>query len=81
MALAPWNVLLGGKIMTDAQEEERRKSGEQGRTFARPDWGRNETEKKISHVLEKVAEEAGAKHITSGTLTSFSIYTRHVMQF
>ena len=30
MALAPWDVLAGGKIRSDAQEEERRKSGEKG---------------------------------------------------
>ena len=32
MALAPWDVLAGGKIRSDAQEEERRKSGEKGMT-------------------------------------------------
>lgn len=30
MAIAPWNVLAGGKIRTDAEEEERRQSGENG---------------------------------------------------
>ena len=30
MALAPWDVLAGGKIRSDAQEEERRNSGEKG---------------------------------------------------
>ena len=30
MALAPWNVLAGGKIRTDAEEERRRQTGEKG---------------------------------------------------
>ena len=30
MALAPWNVLAGGRIRSDAQERERRESGEKG---------------------------------------------------
>ena len=30
MAIAPWNVLAAGKIRTDAEEEERRKTGENG---------------------------------------------------
>ncbi len=30
MALAPWNVLAGGKIRTDEEEERRRQTGEKG---------------------------------------------------
>ena len=30
MALAPWNVLNGGKIRTDEEEERRMKTGEKG---------------------------------------------------
>ena len=30
MAICPWSVLAGGKIRTDAEEEERRKTGELG---------------------------------------------------
>ena len=30
MALAPWNVLAGGKIRTDAEEQKRRETGEKG---------------------------------------------------
>lgn len=30
LALAPWNVLAGGKIRTDEEEERRRKTGENG---------------------------------------------------
>ncbi|KAH8107739.1 Aldo/keto reductase [Cristinia sonorae] len=65
MALAPWNVLAGGKIRTDEEEERRRQTGEGGRTMGNPAWERNEDEKKVCKALEKVAKEVGAKHITA----------------
>ncbi|KAG6910646.1 hypothetical protein DXG01_009156 [Tephrocybe rancida] len=65
MALAPWNVLAGGKFRTDAEEEARRSSGEHGRKMLSNDWERNEKERKISAALEKVAKEVGTKHITA----------------
>lgn len=64
MALAPWGVVGAGKFRTDAEEEQRRVTGEGGRTILSP-WERNENEKKMSAALEKVAKEIGAKHITS----------------
>lgn len=70
MALAPWNVLAGGKIRTDEEEERRRQTGENGRTQFNPEWERNDKEKKICKALEKVAAEIGAKHITSGMYIS-----------
>ena len=30
LALVPWNVLAGGKIRTDEEEERRRRTGEKG---------------------------------------------------
>lgn len=66
MALAPWNVLAGGKIRTDEEEEKRRQTGENGRQWAGRSWERSEEEKKVCKALEKVAAEVGAKHITSG---------------
>ncbi|PPQ91279.1 hypothetical protein CVT25_006222 [Psilocybe cyanescens] len=63
MALAPWNVLCGGKIRTDAEEERRAASNENGR--GGDSWRRTEREKLMSQALEKVAAEVGAKHITS----------------
>ena len=68
MALAPWDVLAGGKIRTDEEEESRRQSGEKGRTLQvdGSGWERNEKEKAVCKVLEKVAAEIGAKHITAG---------------
>ena len=66
MALAPWNVLAGGKIRTDAEEKRRIETGEGGRTLW-ADWLRSETERTVCAGLEKVAQEIGAKSITSGT--------------
>ncbi|KAI8994130.1 Aldo/keto reductase [Trametes punicea] len=63
MAIVPWNVLAGGKIRTDAEEENRRRTGEKGRTFLTHGWERNETEKKMAKVLEEIAAEVGASNI------------------
>ncbi|RDB16514.1 Aryl-alcohol dehydrogenase [NADP(+)] [Hypsizygus marmoreus] len=68
MALAPWNALAGGKFRTDAEEERRRTTGEQGRKFWTGGWERNEKEKKVSAALEKVAKEVGTKEITAVAL-------------
>ncbi|TFK27752.1 arylalcohol dehydrogenase [Coprinopsis marcescibilis] len=66
MALAPWGVLGFGKLRTDADEEARLKSGENGRTFyIGPNWQRNDAEKAASRALEKVAKEVGAKSLSS----------------
>ena len=66
MALAPFNVLAGGKLRTDAEEQRRRETGERGRTVFSANWERNENEKAVSRALEKVAEEIGAKSIGAG---------------
>ncbi|TCD65738.1 hypothetical protein EIP91_002267 [Steccherinum ochraceum] len=73
MALAPWGVLGQGRIRTDEEEERRRETGEKGRIMNGPNWERTPDEKKISQALEKVAEEVGAKYITS-------VATAYVMQ-
>ena len=65
MALAPWEVLAGGKFRTDA-EEKRETTGEKGRSVWNTEWRRNENERNVSQALQKVAGEIGAKHITSG---------------
>ncbi|KAJ6461271.1 NADP-dependent oxidoreductase domain-containing protein [Mycena vitilis] len=65
LALAPWNVIAGGKFRTDAEEEARRATGEKGRTVFTHDWERNENERKMSHALEKVAAELGTKSLTA----------------
>ncbi|KAF8917076.1 Aldo/keto reductase [Mucidula mucida] len=63
LALAPWDVLRAGKLRTDAEEEEREKSGEKGRMSSSPDWKRNDAEKKMTEALEKIAAEHGTKNI------------------
>ena len=64
MAIAPWGVVGGGKIRTDAEEQRRIESGEGGRALY-GDWKRTPEERKICAELEKVANEVGAKSITS----------------
>ncbi|PSR75687.1 hypothetical protein PHLCEN_2v8978 [Hermanssonia centrifuga] len=64
LALAPWNVLAAGKIRSDAEEEKRRETGEKGRQLW-GNWERDEDQRKVCTALEKVAQEVGAKSITS----------------
>ena len=66
LALAPWDVLGGGKIRSDAEEARRRETGEKGRTIFNPDWERTEEERKVCLVLEQIAKEVGAETITAG---------------
>ncbi|OBZ68876.1 Aryl-alcohol dehydrogenase [NADP(+)] [Grifola frondosa] len=63
LALAPWNVLGGGKIRTDEEEQRRRETGEKGRTLFSEDWERTEDERKVCKALEEVATQVGAKNI------------------
>ncbi|KAH6906620.1 NADP-dependent oxidoreductase domain-containing protein [Coprinopsis sp. MPI-PUGE-AT-0042] len=77
MALAPWNVLAGGKIRTDEEEEKRAESGEKGRTLL-GDWKRNDKEKAVSRALEKIGKEIGAKSITSVAIAYLMHKTPHV---
>lgn len=74
MAFAPWNVIAGGKLRSDAEEQKRIESQEGGRTFY-GDWRRSEAEQKVCQALGKVAEEVGAMSVTSGMhfTTTFSL--------
>ncbi|KAE9397888.1 Aldo/keto reductase [Gymnopus androsaceus JB14] len=74
LALAPWNVLGGGKLRTDAEEQRRKESGENGRTFLSPDWQRTETEVKVSHALEKVAGEVGLGDNITAVAIAYVMY-------
>ncbi|KZT63473.1 arylalcohol dehydrogenase [Daedalea quercina L-15889] len=65
MAIAPWNVLAAGKIRTDAEEERRRQTGEHGRKLASDAWERTPEQREVCVVLEKIANEVGAKSITA----------------
>ena len=72
LALCPWGVLAGGKIRTDAEEDARRATGENGRSLMGRGWERNEDERKMAGVLEKIAGEVGAKNIQAGTPLTLS---------
>ena len=50
MALAPWNVLAGGKIRTDAEEQRRRETGEKGMSEFKP--------------LHNVSKLTGGRYVT-----------------
>ncbi|KAJ7681530.1 aryl-alcohol dehydrogenase [Mycena rosella] len=76
IALTLWNVLASGRIRTDAEEEQRRSTGENGRTILEP-WERTENEKKMCAALEVVAKQVGAKHITAVAIA----YTMHKAPF
>ena len=66
LALAPFGILAGGRIRTDAEEERRRESGEKGRVNFHSNWERTEEERRMSLVLEEVAKEVGVEGITAG---------------
>jgi aryl-alcohol dehydrogenase-like predicted oxidoreductase len=63
LALAPWGVVGGGRIMTDAEEKLRKESGEGRRTIVSTNWERTPDEVKVSRKLEETAKEIDAKHI------------------
>ncbi|KAI0249343.1 Aldo/keto reductase [Lactifluus subvellereus] len=65
LALAPWDVLAGGKIQSDAEEARRRETGEKGRMVLTSNWERTEEERKVCLVLEQIASEVGVESITS----------------
>ena len=71
LALAPWGVLGGGKIRTNAEEARRRESGEKGRTLMTPNWERTPAEKKVCDALEEIAKEVGTESITARMLMFF----------
>ncbi|KLO07373.1 Aldo/keto reductase [Schizopora paradoxa] len=78
LAIAPWNVVGGGRLRTDEEEERRRQSGEKGRTMLSPNWERTESEKKISRALEKIGKEVGTEHITAVAIAYVMQKTTHV---
>ncbi|KAE9408677.1 Aldo/keto reductase [Gymnopus androsaceus JB14] len=78
LALAPWSVLAAGKLRTDAEEQRRKESGENGRAFPGSDWERTEDEAKMSRALEKVAKDIGAKSISAVAIAYVMQKTPHV---
>ncbi|UPL00033.1 hypothetical protein LCI18_010967 [Fusarium solani-melongenae] len=63
MALAPWDVLGGGKFQGKKALEERAKKGEGLRSMFSAE--QSEEEKKVSEALEKVAAEQGVESLTA----------------
>ncbi|GMC39789.1 unnamed protein product [Saccharomyces cerevisiae] len=64
MALAPWDVMGGGRFQSKKAMEERKKNGEGLRTFVGgPE--QTELEVKISEALTKIAEEHGTESVTA----------------
>ncbi|KAL0563381.1 putative aryl-alcohol dehydrogenase aad14 [Marasmius crinis-equi] len=66
MALAPFSVLAGGRLRTDAGEQRRKESGDGRKAERTPE------EAAMGSALEKVAEEVGAKSITSGKFANIN---------
>ncbi|KAJ7243766.1 aryl-alcohol dehydrogenase [Mycena rebaudengoi] len=75
IALTLWNVLAAGHIRTDAEEEARRQTGENGWQVMGP-WERTADEKMCA-ALEVVADQVGTKHITAVAIA----YTMHKAPF
>ncbi|KAJ7761378.1 aryl-alcohol dehydrogenase [Mycena metata] len=65
-------VLAAGHIRSDAEEERRKSTNENGRGTHSP-WERTEEQKKMCSALEVVAEQVGAKHISAVAIA----YTMH----
>ncbi|KAK9311313.1 hypothetical protein V1522DRAFT_440077 [Lipomyces starkeyi] len=61
MALAPWDVLGGGKFQTKNAIEDHKKKGEGLRSLI----GQTEDEVKMSEALSKVASEHGIESVTA----------------
>ncbi|KAI0718243.1 Aldo/keto reductase [Cerioporus squamosus] len=78
MALAPWNVLAGGMIRTDEEEERRRQTGERGRQWTTVEWERTENERRVCNALEEVAKQVGAASIQAVAIAYVMQKTTHV---
>lgn len=67
LALAPFDVLAGGKLRTEAEAQARIAAGDNGRVaFPNEKLEASEEAKKVSAALEKVAAEVGAKSVQAG---------------
>ncbi|KZT03560.1 aryl-alcohol dehydrogenase [Laetiporus sulphureus 93-53] len=64
IALTLFNILEGGHIRSDEEEERRRRTGEKGRV-RNESWERSPDEKKMCDALEAIAKQVGAKNITA----------------
>ncbi|CAI4664625.1 BGP_1a_G0043560.mRNA.1.CDS.1 [Saccharomyces cerevisiae] len=77
MALAPWDVMGGGRFQSKKAMEERKKNGEGLRTFV---GGPEQTdmEVKISEALNKIAEEHGTESVTAIAIAYVRSKAKHV---
>ncbi|KAJ5756904.1 aryl-alcohol dehydrogenase aad14 [Penicillium nucicola] len=66
MALAPWDVMGGGKFKTKEEIKQRKARGEALRSILSPE--QSEEEETMSAALEKVANEHGIKSLTAVAL-------------
>jgi aryl-alcohol dehydrogenase-like predicted oxidoreductase len=79
MALAPWDVLGGGKFQTKKALEERKKQGDGMRSLMGDrNQGQTETEEKFSEALAKVASEHGIESVTAVALAYVMCKTPNV---
>ena len=77
MALAPWDVIGGGRFQTKKAMDERKKAGESIRTLmGGPE--QTEDEVKISEALSKVAAEHGIESVTAVALAYVMAKTPYV---
>ena len=65
IAITAFNVLAGGHVRSDAEEEARRQTGEKGRTVMGMPWERTPAERAVCLVLERIAKEVGTKHVSA----------------
>ncbi|CAI4035801.1 hypothetical protein SMKI_14G0080 [Saccharomyces mikatae IFO 1815] len=77
MALAPWDVMGGGRFQSKKAMEKRKRNGEDLRTFV---GGPEQTgvEVKISEALSKVAEEHGTESVTAIAIAYVRTKAKHV---
>ncbi len=61
LVLSLWAVVGQGRLRTDAEEQQRKETGEKGRTMFSPNWERTEVEVKVCRASEKVAAEVGVE--------------------
>ncbi|RDX48608.1 Aldo/keto reductase [Lentinus brumalis] len=78
MALSPWNVLAGGLIRTDEEEERRRQTGEKGDSWTTVEWERTEDQRKVCKALEEVAKQVEARSIQAVAIAYVMHKTTHV---
>ncbi|KAL2844912.1 NADP-dependent oxidoreductase domain-containing protein [Aspergillus pseudodeflectus] len=77
MAVAPWEVLCGGRLRSDAEEERRRATGEKGRDTAGTRWERTEQEINMVNALEAIAKEVGAHSL--GAVAIAYLFHKHIL--